>query len=304
MKNNYLLLLLICFIFLIIFVYFQIDQPTSYINLHIRLPRLLLTLFTGIVLGCVGYSFQILMNNPLAEPYILGISSGAALFSMIATISGLFILAPLFGFGGALITMWIVWQLANHGHYFTTTKLLLSGIIISMFFSAFISLLMYLNQQEIGLIINILMGNLGRIFSVLEFRIFIGILIICTGLIIYLFSKSSQLTIITMGDEIATSLGVPVKSVRKEVFVIASFLTGIIVSYAGIIGFIGLIVPHITRMISVRKNNLLCSSLLGGILLLLCDLIAMHIAVIEVPVGIVTAFLGCPFFIFLMLKNT
>jgi iron complex transport system permease protein len=172
-----------------------------------------------------------------------------------------------------------------------------------MFFSAFISLLMYLNQKDIGNIINILMGNLGRIFSHAEYNIFVGIFAFCLILMLYLFGKSSQLQIITTGDEVAASLGIDVQVLRRKMFILSSILTGIVVSYAGIIGFVGLIVPHLTRMLGVKKNSLLISSMLGSGFLLICDMIAMHITVIELPVGVITAFVGCPFFLFLMIKN-
>jgi iron complex transport system permease protein len=271
--------------------------------MQIRFPRFLLTILTGFVLGGVGFTFQILLNNPLAEPYILGISSGAALGSIVAMLFGWLVLAPVLGFLGAFLTMFLVWRLANLGNYFTSTKLLLSGIIVSMFFSAFISLLMYLNQRDIGNIINILMGNLGRIFSHSEYKIFIGIFLGCLTLMIYLFGKSSQLQIITTGDEVATSLGINVQTLRRKIFIVSSILTGIVVSYAGIIGFVGLIVPHLTRLLGVKKHSLIVSSFFGSGFLLICDLLAMHIAVIEVPVGVITAFIGCPFFILLMMKN-
>lgn len=301
MKNRlFLLILLFSFI---VFLYFSIHSPGLFINMQIRFPRFLLTILTGFVLGGVGFTFQILLNNPLAEPYILGISSGAALGSIVAMLFGWLVLAPVLGFLGAFLTMFLVWRLANLGNYFTSTKLLLSGIIVSMFFSAFISLLMYLNQRDIGNIINILMGNLGRIFSHSEYKIFIGIFLGCLTLMIYLFGKSSQLQIITTGDEVATSLGINVQTLRRKIFIVSSILTGIVVSYAGIIGFVGLIVPHLTRLLGVKKHSLIVSSFFGSGFLLICDLLAMHIAVIEVPVGVITAFIGCPFFILLMMKN-
>ena len=140
----------------------------------VRLPRLMLAFLTGFVLAGVGHSFQVMLNNPLAEPYILGISSGAAFGSILAVILGMHVLMPVFGFIGAFLTMFLVWFLAHIGGFFNKTKLLLSGIIVGMFFSALISLLMYLNQQEIGNIINILMGNLGRIFSRDEWIFFLA----------------------------------------------------------------------------------------------------------------------------------
>jgi iron complex transport system permease protein len=271
----------------------------------VRLPRLMLAFLTGFVLAGVGHSFQVMLNNPLAEPYILGISSGAAFGSILAVILGLHVLMPVFGFIGAFLTMFLVWFLAHIEGFFNKTKLLLSGIIVGMFFSALISLLMYLNQQEIGNIINVLMGNLGRIFSRDEWVYFLIVFIISLLLMVYLFLLSGKLTILTTGDLVATSLGIDVKKLRRKIFIISSLLTGITVAYAGIIGFIGLVVPHIIRMITGGNKRfvMIFSAFAGAFLLIICDLTAKHIASIEVPVGVITAFIGCPFFLFIMARS-
>ncbi|MBC8384586.1 MAG: iron ABC transporter permease [Candidatus Cloacimonetes bacterium] len=296
---------LVVFSGVLIYLYLFYQTSSLHIVYSVRVPRLLLTFLTGFVLAGVGFTFQVMLNNHLAEPYILGISSGAAFGSILAGVTGYFLLMPLFGFAGAILTMILVWYLAHLGGFFSKTKLLLSGIIIGMFFSALISLIMYFNQQDIGNIINVLMGNLGRIFSNDEWRIFLIVFGISIGLMIYLFSLSHKLNVLTTGDLVAGSLGIDVKRLRRRIFVISSLLTGITVAYAGIIGFIGLIVPHIIRMIQGgnTKFSLLISAFAGAVLLILCDFIAMNIAVIEIPVGIITAFLGCPFFIFIMARS-
>jgi len=290
---------------LMLFIYLYVGKPSTHIILSVRFPRLMLTFLTGFILGGVGFTFQIMLNNPLAEPYILGISSGAAFGSIVAAISGFFLLMPVMGFLGAICTMILVWYLSHLGGFFNKTKLLLSGIIVGMFFSALISLLMYFNQQDIGNIINILMGNLGHIFSNQEWKIFLIIFGISLVLMGYLFSLSNHLNILTTGDLIAESLGIDVKKLRKRIFVICSILTGITVAYAGIIGFIGLVVPHLIRMTfgGNHKYSLILSAFAGAILLIFCDFLAMHITVIEIPVGIITAFLGSPFFLFIMAKS-
>lgn len=174
-----------------------------------------------------------------------------------------------------------------------------------MFFSALISLLMYFNQQDIGSIINVLMGNLGHIFSHREWKYFLVVFFVAINLMIYLFILTRKLIILTTGDIIAGSLGIDVNKLRRKIFIICSLLTGITVAFAGIIGFIGLIVPHIIRMISGsnKQSGMIYSALFGAILLILCDFIASHITVIEIPVGIVTAFLGTPLFLYIMIKN-
>jgi iron complex transport system permease protein len=122
---------------------------------------------------------------------------------------------------------------------------------------------------------------------------------------IYLFSLSNQLQILTTGDLVASSLGINVRKLRRKIFIISSLLTGITVAYAGIIGFIGLVVPHIIRMVlgGNKKFSLIIAAFGGALLLIFCDFVAMHIAVIEIPVGVITAFIGCPFFIYIMAKT-
>ena len=298
-------ILFLTFTLSIIYVYINLNNPSSHIILSIRLPRLMLAFLCGFVLAGVGYSFQIMLNNPLAEPYILGISAGAAFGSILAVVAGLYLLMPLFGFVGAIITMTLVWYLSHLGGFFNKTKLLLSGIIVGMFFSALISLVMYFNQNDIGNIINVLMGNLGHIFSHSEWNYFLVIFGISLILMIYLFSMSNKLMILTTGDLVASSLGIDVKKLRRRIFLISSLLTGITVAYAGIIGFIGLVVPHIVRMIlgGNKRWGIIFSAFGGAILLILCDFLAMHIAVIEVPVGVITAFIGCPFFLYIMARS-
>ena len=286
-----------------IFLYTTYGVSSMHILWALRFPRLLLTLLSGFVLAGVGFSFQVMLDNPLAEPYILGISSGAAFGSILAAVSGLYLLMPIFGFAGAFLTMILVWSLAHLGGQFDKTKLLLSGIIIGMFFSALISLIIYFNQQDIGNILSVLMGNLGHIFSNQEWKIFLVVLAISLFLMLYLFSLAKQLQILSTGDLVATSIGIDVKKLRRRIFLVSSLLTGITVAYAGIIGFIGLVVPHLVRMIFGSRQDIIYSALGGAFLLLLCDFIAMHIAVVELPVGIITAFIGCPFFIYVMAKR-
>ena len=302
--NKKILLLIFAVSFLgLIYLYLSYGISNHNILLSIRLPRLLLAFLSGFVLAGVGFSFQVMLNNPLAEPYILGISSGAAFGSILAAVSGLYLLMPVFGFAGALLTMILVWNLAHIGGMFDKTKLLLSGIIIGMFFSALISLIIYFNQQDIGNILSILMGNLGHIFSNLEWKIFLAIFVISIILMFYLFFLAKQLQILSTGDLVAVSLGIDVKKLRRRIFVVSSLLTGITVAYAGIIGFIGLVVPHLIRMMFSSRKNIIYSAFGGAFLLIVCDFIAMHVAVIELPVGIITSFIGCPFFIYVMSKR-
>ena len=304
-KRTLITICITIFSIVLIYLYLDFQASSAHIIKSVRFPRLMLTFLTGFILAGVGFTFQVMLNNPLADPYILGISSGAAFGSIVAGISGLFILMPVMGFGGAILTMILVWYLSHLGGFFNKTKLLLSGIIIGMFFTALISLLMYLNQQDISNIINVLMGNLGKIFSNSEWKIFLFVFGISIFLMFYLFTLSNKLNILTTGDLVAVSLGIDIRKLRRKIFIICSLLTGITVAYAGIIGFVGLVVPHLIRMMSGgnKRFGLIYSAFGGAILLIFCDFIAMHIAVIEIPVGVVTAFLGCPFFLFIMARS-
>jgi len=264
---------------------------------------LLVGVVGGMVLCGAGWVFGVLLNNPLAEPYILGVSSGAALGSIIAGLTGMFVLAPLFGFTGALASILIVWALSHTGGFMDKTRLLFSGIIFGMFVSAIISFLMYWFQKDVGIILQVLMGNLGHIFSQTEWIIFLISFGISLILLLSLYFRSNALNIMTTGDDSAQSMGVDVKKLRLNVFITGSVLTGISVAYAGIIGFIGLIIPHFVRILvsSDQKKVFPLSVIYGANFLLLCDLIACNLTVVEFPVGIITSFIGCPVFLYLLL---
>ena len=283
-----------------IYLYLTFRTGSSFIVWQVRFPRLMLAIVCGVVLGGVGSIYQIMLNNPLAEPYILGVSSGAALGGVVAIVAGLYVLMPVFAFAGALMVMLFVWYLSQVGGFFSGTKLLLSGIIAGMFCSSLISLLMYLNQREIASIIGVLMGNLGHIFSKNEWDAFRISGLISLILLGYLYTLSTKLNIMAGGDLMATGTGVEVKTIRRNIFIVSSLLVGFVVAYAGIIGFVGLLVPHLVRMVVGNDQGkvFILSALGGGLLLIVCDFIAMHLTVIEIPIGVITAFIGCPFFVF------
>jgi len=280
-------------------------HPSSNIFWQVRIPRLVLTLVTGMSLAAIGSVYQLMLANPLAEPYILGISSGSAFGSIIFASLGLYILMPLGGFIGALITMVLVWRLAQRRGAFDRGRLIIAGVIVGMFFSAGISLMMYLRREDTVLILNTLMGNLGRIFSYSEYRVFVLLSAVILILLIWLYLKSRALDIMSSGDLYAASVGIQVHRLRQHIFVVTSLIIGIVVSYAGIIGFVGLITPHIMRLLGFsRQNRIYPGSLLfGASFLLAADFLAKNMAGIELPVGVITAAIGCPFFIYLLLRK-
>jgi len=305
LNKTFLLIGFLLFGILLGYFYLTFGNADANIILNVRLPRLILTVFTGVTLAGIGSVYQMMLNNPLAEPYILGISSGAALGAVLAGLAGWFILMPLFGFAGAILTMLVVWALAQKKGQFDKTRLLLSGIIAGMFLSAGISLTMYLFQKDTLLILGTLMGNLGHIFSVGEYRFFLAMLTISTVVLYIVYRDSLTLDVMSGGDLYAKSVGINVHAVRRRLFVLSSLLTGVAVAYAGIIGFVGLIIPHIVRLlVGTSQRKVYPLSLLGGgIFLLVRDFLAMHITPPELPVGVITAFIGCPFFVWLLLRK-
>jgi iron complex transport system permease protein len=304
-KTNRISLLILVMGLLLGYFFLTWDNADANIIINVRLPRLILTLFSGASLAAIGSVYQMMLSNPLAEPYILGISSGAALGAVLAGITGWYILMPFMGFAGAILTMLLVWTLAQKKGQFDKTRLLLSGIIAGMFFSACISLIMYLFQKDTLLILGTLMGNLGHIFSAAEYYFFLGLVLISMTALYLMYRDSLTLDIMTGGDLYATSVGIDVHKVRRRLFILSSLLTGITVAYAGVIGFVGLIIPHVVRIIfgNQQKQVFPYSLLAGGIFLLFCDFLAMHLTILELPVGVITAFIGCPFFVWLLLRR-
>jgi len=304
-KEHWLILILILIFFALATLYLFIGNVSKEIVIQVRLPRMILTIFTGLTLAGIGSVYQLMLVNPLAEPYILGISSGSAFGAILFGVLGLTLLMPVGGFIGAVLTLIIVWRLAQKKGSFDRSRLLIAGVIVGMFFSAGISLIMYLFQKDTMIILGTLMGNLGHIFTENEWHFFLFLFAISIIILGRLYFRSTALDIMSGGDIYAGSVGIDVQKVRKELFLLTSILVGITVSYAGIIGFVGLIIPHIVRFFipSGQKKIYLLSLWTGGIFLLACDMLAKYLLSMELPVGIITAFIGCPFFMWLLLKK-
>lgn len=285
--------------------YLYWGNPGTYILWHIRMPRLILTVISGMSLAAIGSVYQLMLGNPLAEPYILGVSSGSAFGSILFAALGMILLMPLGGFIGAVITTVLVWRLAQKQGKFDPQRLIIAGVIVGMFFSSAISLMMYLNRQDTVLILGTLMGNLGRIFSYTEYRVFLGLSVLVLILLAWLHLKSRALDILSSSDLYAASVGIEVERLRRQIFFVSSLIVGIVVSYAGIIGFVGLLTPHIMRLAGMQNQKMIfpTSALFGATFLLAADFLAKNLSGIELPVGIVTAAVGCPFFIYLLLKK-
>ncbi len=286
--------------------YFCYGSPSAIVIQNIRIPRFILTLLTGMVLATIGNTYQMLLNNPLAEPYILGTSSGSALFAITAYILGYYLLMPVFGFLGAFSSILAVWMLTKQGKSFNSVKLILSGIIISMICGAVISLYIYLFPDKVSAIMSVLMGSLNHVFTNTEWLYFLALAVLSLVLMVYLYFLTNSLNIISTGEVTAHTLGINTSKIRKKIFIITSILVAIVTSYAGIIGFVGLIIPHILRLIlgDNIKNNYFLTMISGGLFLLLCDFIAFHISPIgELPVGIITTIIGSVFFMKLLKRG-
>ena len=271
------------------------------IILKIRLPRILTAGLIGGALTLAGLSFQALLRNPLAEPYILGVSGGASLGSILAiwlgfgTIAGIPTL-PLFAFSGALLTMLLVYNIAHIDGRAPAHILLLAGVIVNLFFSAVIMYLVsIIGVMEARSFQFWTMGDLSSVPKKLMW-IVTGFIFI-SGIILYFHARNFNLML--LGEESAAYLGVEVEQFKLIVFILASLLTGAAVSACGMIGFVGLIIPHISRMLLGANHRTLIPAavLIGATFLIIADTIARTLVT---PVGVVTAMCGGPYFIYLL----
>lgn len=281
----------------------------SSIILELRLPRTISGILVGAALSLSGAVLQALLRNPLADPFVLGISSGAAVGAVLAILVGLgstflgIYAVPGAAFGGALLTLLLVYFIARVEGRIPTQTMLLSGVIVSSFFSAIIMFLISVTSNEqIHSVMFWLMGNLEYSASQSLGVIFLYFLV---GSAV-LFFLAKDLNILVLGEETASELGVEVERVKKIAFVFASLITGAVVSVSGLIGFVGLVVPHMVRMIWGPDHRFLlpASALMGAMLLVVADTIARTVmAPSEIPVGVVTAMGGAPFFVYLLRKK-
>ena len=276
-----------------------------YVIIQVRLPRILSSVITGTALSLSGLIFQSSLLNPLADPYTLGISSGASFGAAIAILCGFnfFGIAtiPFFAFIFSLITLFLVINLGTYQKKLSSVSLILSGIIVSAFFSAGLSFIKYLSNEEVSSIIFWLMGSFSSRtwMEVLLLFLFTFIGFIITRL------YANELNIISLGEKNANSLGVNTNKVRVLLLINASLMSAIVVSINGIIGFIGLIVPHLTRIIIGTDNRklIVLSSIWGAIILSTADNITRAVLPVELPIGVLTSLIGAPFFLIIFRKK-
>ncbi len=285
------------------------DWPQTFevIVFSIRLPHTILVMLTGAALAGSGSAYQALFRNPLADPYLIGVASGAGLGAVAAMAlreQGLSVglyTVPLGAFCGALLTVGIVYALAHLRHAETTTTLILAGIAVSSFATALTSYLMLRSQGELHRAVAWLLG--GATMDGWE-PVLAALPYIVLGLGVLL-TAGYAMNVLQFGEEQAGQLGLPVRRVKALIILAASLATAAAISFSGIIGFIGLIVPHLVRLLwGADYRRLLPLSVLGGAsALLLADLLArLVLAPQELPVGIITALVGAPFFLWVLLR--
>lgn len=283
------------------------DDSIRFIIFEVRLPRIILAVLTGSLLSMAGAVYQAIFQNPMADPYVIGISSGAAFG---ATIAIIFLppmmllgnsIVSLAAFLSAILTSILVYFISKTKRGVDTFSLLLTGVVISTVLSSFISLMMLAHQDEAMKIMTWTMGS----FNAKSWNHVLTILIPTVIGIFFTIYHGKDLNVLVMGEEEAMSMGLDTKRLKRNMLLICALLTSIAVSVSGIIGFVGLIVPHFIRLIfgSEHKFLLKASFVFGAIFMLLSDTIARSlIDGFEVPVGIITSLIGGPLFLILLVR--
>lgn len=274
----------------------------------IRLPRVILAALVGACLSLAGVLYQALFRNPLADPYILGVSSGAGLGAIIIIVTTTTATAwrylglPLGAFLGALLTILLVVRLASWRGRLDTASLLLAGVAISYTLAALTSFIMVLSRESMASVVFWMMGGLTS--ASWEYVAVIAPML-ALGAIVP-FTHARELNLMLLGDTRASELGVDVERFKRLVLAAGSLLTAAAVSVSGLIGFVGLMTPHAVRLVLGPDHRLLVpASVLGGAtVMVLADLVARTVlAPVEIPVGIVTALAGGPFFVWLLVRG-
>ena len=282
------------------------DGNTYTIINQIRLPRVILAIVAGAGLACSGCVFQGVLRNPLADPFTLGISGGAAFGASIGFAFGItklsWIFLPLLGFLGALLSVGLVYIL-NMKKEFDSNTMILSGVVASYIFSSAVMLVFSISSSDqLYSAFMWLMGNLAffdeRLLPMVIILVMAGVVILCC--------LGNVINIISLGNEKSNSLGINTARTVKYIFLLSSLITACIVSCCGVIGFVGLMIPHITRKFVGNNNKILMpfSAVVGSIFLLICDTVSRTvIAPVEIPIGVITSIIGGLFFVFLLLRK-
>ena len=282
-----------------------LDEVFPVVIFDVRLPRILTAALVGAGLAMSGVVFQGILLNPLADPYTLGVSAGAAFGAALAILLNIHFLGtysiPLFAFIGAASTLLFVIYLSSSAEGLSSNNLILSGIIVAAILSAGISFLKYVADEQVAVIIFWLMGSFG---SKTWTDVALIISIVCIGFCVFIY-YARDLNLMSLGNRSAASLGVDTGRVTLVLLAMASFVAAVCVSVSGIIGFVGLLVPHIVRLVTGPDNKkLLPVSMLAGAILLLCaDTVTRAVLPSEIPIGVLTALIGGPFFCYIFRKQ-
>lgn len=286
----------------------NVSQVEETIIIQIRMPRILAGALVGAALAAAGVVYQGIFRNPMADPYVIGVSAGAAVGASLAIVLGIGFTVwgvstvPISAFVGSLMAVFIVYNISRVGSRVPVTTLLLSGIAMSIFLSAIVTVLMVIAGERLHALVFWLMGG----FSYTEWKDVWAVLpLICVGtVVIYFYAR--DLNILVLGEETSQHLGVEVEKVKRILLILGSLITAAAVSVSGLIGFIGLIIPHLTRILIGPDHRMLLptSIIVGAFFLVICDAVARVIlSPVELPVGVITALSGGPFFIYLLRKK-
>jgi iron complex transport system permease protein len=283
------------------------DTTVYDVVVRYRLPRVLLAALTGCALAAAGVTFQGLLRNPLADPYILGVSTGAALGAVVAMLflagSRHYGLLVGFALAGALGAITVVYVTSNVRGHISRHTLLLVGVVVNAFLGAAIMFLTALARStQLTEVIRWLMGVLDTPFALSGVLPTLALAVVAGFVVLY--TQAGKLNLLTLGEETAGQLGVEAERTKRICFVAASLITAATVAVTGPIGFVGLIVPHVVRLTAGSDHRLLlpAATLAGGIFLVLCDAAVRTLGDLF-PVGVVTAVFGGPFFIFLLKRE-
>ncbi|MGE2714398.1 FecCD family ABC transporter permease [Mycolicibacterium litorale] len=285
-----------------------VPQHYETIVLQVRWPRVLLGAVVGAGLGVVGMTLQALVRNPLADPFLLGVSSGASVGAVAVILTGVtvfgFASTSVAAFGGALAALALVYVLSRAGGQITTTRLVLAGVAVAYVLSAVTSLMLIMSSSgdQARQVLTWLLGGLG---GANWGALWLPLSVVLIGLAVLL-AQARTLNVLLAGDEAAITMGVDANRFRAQMFVLTSLVTGVLVAVSGPIGFVGLILPHAVRLLvgSDHRRALPAAALAGASFLVIADMAARTLASPqEIPVGVLTALCGGPFFLWLIRRD-
>ena len=291
-----------------------LSESDRFVMMDLRLPRVVMAILIGSALAVSGTCLQGMFKNPLATPDLIGITSGASLFAALTIVLGSaikpyisealhFSMLSIMAFLGALLTMMLVYRISTTNGKTNVIVMLLSGVAITALSFAITGFLIYISKEE--QLRDLTFWNLGSLGGATWTKNSILIIIISVSYI-FLINKGKALNAMMLGERDAQHLGIPVERIKKHIVLFTALMVGTSVAFAGTIGFVGLIVPYILRLIFKSNYHIILpmSAILGGMLLLTADTVSRTIAApSEVPIGILTAFMGAPIFIAILIRN-